>query len=204
MPETRRPTAAPITREDLEALLRAAGTRYSWRATRSRALLVVLARCGLRPGEACSQLVEDLRDAERGMVLRVSRPKGFRAGATQRELGIDAKSAAILRLWLKKRVKRETDYSRKDGRLFITWSGGPLQTSYLRSWAPRLARRAQLARRVHPHCFRATFARDLYEESVGMREIQLALGHKNLNTTAIYLASIGANEVVAVTQRREW
>jgi integrase len=92
----------------------------------------------------------------------------------------------------------------RDVYLLRTSEGRPLDPSHLRRWLPMLARRAGLARRVHPHCLRATFARQLYDEGVGIREIQLALGHRRLDTTAVYLQSVGASEVVAATQEREW
>jgi integrase/recombinase XerD len=55
---------------------------------------------------------------------------------------------------------------------------------------------------VHPHAFRHTFARELYDEGVGILEIMLALGHSSVKTTQTYLQSIGANEVISVTSAR--
>jgi site-specific recombinase XerD len=67
-----------------------------------------------------------------------------------------------------------------------------------------LAKRAGLERRIHPHALRHTFARELYDEGVGIREIQVALGHRSLATTETYLRSIGATRAVEVTIERVW
>lgn len=111
---------------------------------------------------------------------------------------MDEQAAEILRSWLELRGDGP-------GLLFCTRGCGPISRSYVRALLPRLAARAGLARRVHAHALRHTFARELYDEGVGLVEIMLALGHRSLSTTQAYLTSIGATEVIhATTQRRVW
>jgi site-specific recombinase XerD len=186
----------PLTMEEAAGLVRICNGRDE---TRNRALVVVLWRCGLRCAEACALRLEDLRELGAGALeVRVQKPKGLERGAFVRAVGLDAKSAGIVRAWLEERGERRSRL------LFLTRSAKPLQTSYVRQLLPRLGRRAGIARRVHPHGLRHTFARELAEEGFNVREIQVALGHRKLATTELYLKSIGVNQVVEKTTGRAW
>jgi site-specific recombinase XerD len=46
-----------------------------------------------------------------------------------------------------------------------------------------------------PHCFRHTYASILADEAVDIRLIQYCLGHRHLNTTAVYLQTLAADKV---------
>src|ERR1035438_4005155 len=48
--------------------------------------------------------------------------------------------------------------------------------------------RAKIGRSVHPHMLRHSFATHLLDQGVDIRVIQAMLGHKKLETTAIYAA----------------
>ena len=191
----RRFPAHPLTPAEAEGLLRACGNSRSGR--RNRALLVLLYRAGLRCSEALGLDLADLRVTTGGAVIRVRQPKGFYRGTPPRELGLDAKAAAMLQAWLELR-------GTWPGPVFRTRSGRQVTASYVRQLLPRLGRRAGIGRRVHPHALRHTFARQLYEEGHGLVEIMLALGHTKLSTTQTYLRHIGATEVVAITMGRQW
>jgi integrase len=144
---------------------------------------------------------DDIYPIEDGCALiRIANPKGISSGALPREVGLDPKSAAYVFEWL---AVRNGDQD-GEGPLFITSGGLRVLPTYIRQLLPRLAGRAGITRRVHPHAFRHTFARELYDEGVGIMEIMLALGHTSLGTTQTYLRSIGATEVVDTTTRRKW
>jgi integrase/recombinase XerD len=61
---------------------------------------------------------------------------------------------------------------------------------------PRLARRAGIEKRVHPHGLRHTHAAELALEGQPMNLIQAQLGHSSLATTSRYLAHIAPAELV--------
>ena len=86
--------------------------------------------------------------------------------------------------------------------LFCTLRGGAVRPSYVRSLLKRLAARAGIERRVHPHALRHTMAAELLREGASVRHIQLQLGHSDLSTTAAYLESIQPLELVEMARSR--
>ena len=165
---------------------------------RDRAYLALLFRCGLRNNEAIMLDLDDLHRDREPWSIRVRFPKGIASGRGKlREIGIDSPTQAILELWLAIRGNAA-------GPLFYTSTKKRIDTSYLRRKVKVLGKAAGITRRVHPHAFRHAFARGLNDEGVSIRLIQLALGHRALNTTAIYLQSLGDPEVIAATSKREW
>jgi len=69
---------------------------------------------------------------------------------------------------------------------------------------PRLARKADVNKRVHAHGFRHTFAVELTREGVPVIYIQRLLGHSSLATTSVYLASLSPEEALDSVRFREW
>ena len=169
------------------------------RGVRDRAILVLLWRGGLRANALCSLGLEHVRFIEDGTaVIKVNKPKGVDRGAPKRVVAVGKKAADLLLAWL---AKRGPD----PGPFFRTFQGRRLCTSQIRRTVSLAGKRANLGRRVHPHALRHTFAHSLYDEGVGVLEIQEALGHSRLETTRAYLGSIGATTVVSMlSNRKEW
>ena len=193
VPPNKGRTYAPevLTREEIRALLAACGRSAT--GLRNRALLVVLWRAGLRVGEALALRPSDL-DAAAGTV-RVPRGK-----TGHRTVGLDPEALALVEQW----ATHRRAVNRLNGRrpLFCTLRGAALQSSYVRSLLNRLARRAGVERRVHPHALRHTMAAELLREGASVRHIQLQLGHSDLSTTASYLESIQPVELIEMARSR--
>ena len=68
----------------------------------------------------------------------------------------------------------------------------------------RLAKRAGIDKRVHPHGFRHSHAVHLLRKGVPLPDIQRQLGHLNLATTDEYLRGLGAGEHVEKVRDLEW
>jgi integrase len=88
--------------------------------------------------------------------------------------------------------------------LFCTLEGRPIKDSYVRTLLPRLARRAGIDKRVHPHGLRHTHAYEVMMEGVPVPIIQQQLGHVSLETTSRYLAHLAPKDVIDRMQSREW
>jgi len=167
---------------------------------RSRALIVLLWRSGLRVGEAVALRVDDV-DLERGEVT-VLRGKG----AKRRGVGIDDQAAEYLRIWLRARSTLEL----APAHLFCTVSndesgpGRPLTTSAVRQQMKRYARKAGIRKRVHPHGLRHTHAFELANEAVPLHVIRAQLGHSDLSMTARYIDHLSPQQVLAAIAARHW
>lgn len=190
----RRFSPEPLTGAEAKALISACSPR-AHTGVRNRALIVVLYRGGLRISEALALRVKDL-DQDAG-TIRVLQGKGGRT----RLVGLDPGAWAILQLWLDRRP--QLGLSSKHP-VFCTLSGEQLKDSYCRALLPRLAAKAGIEKRVHPHGLRHSFAFELANEGVPMHAIQALLGHAALSTTAIYLSHLSPMQVVAHARQRSW
>lgn len=183
-----------LTAAEANALLQACSSRAPT-GIRNRALLAVLYRSGLRVGEALALRPADV-DLDAG-TIRVLRGKGGKA----RTVGIDATACGVLARWV--------DWHRRNGTgrrvpLFCTLAGEPLSDRYVRAMVKRMAARAGIAKRVHPHSLRHTHASELASEGVPMNLLQAQLGHSSLATTDRYVRHIAPAQLVAAIRQREW
>ncbi len=161
---------------------------------RNRALIAVLWRGGLRVSEALALAPRDIDVA--ACALAVRHGKGDR----HRTVGMDPAAFGLLERWLEQR--RRLGLSRAP--VFCTLQGRALRASYVRTLLPRLARKAGIDKRVHPHGLRHTCAAELAVEGVPVNLIQAQLGHASLHTTTVYLRQIAPVELLGVMRARAW
>jgi site-specific recombinase XerD len=152
-------------------------------------------RAGLRVSEALELMPKDL-DINDGW-LRVLHGKGDHS----RLVGLDTGALAVLQVWLDRRAALGLNGRQP---IFCTLKGKPLKTGYVRTLLPRLARKAGIERRVHPHALRHSFSFELAGEGVPMHQIQAQLGHSCLSTTSRYISHLNPTAVVATMRAREW
>ncbi len=92
---------------------------------------------------------------------------------------------ALLRAWW--RAARPQGKMLKGGWLFPGQNPvNPLTTRQLRRACHAAAQAAGIDKRVSLHTLRHSFATHLLEQKVDIRVIQVLLGHKKLDTTALY------------------
>ena len=177
--------ADPPSVEEIVAVMRCAGDTQH--GLRTRALVVLLWRAGLRLSEALALAESDL-DAARGSVL-VRQGKGGK----RREVGMDRWAWQHLTPWLELRVELPV------GALICVLRGStrgrPWSAAAARAALRRLAERAGVRRRFAPHQLRHAHAVEMAREGVPLNVIQRQLGHANLGITSVYLQGIDNSEI---------
>ena len=147
---------------------------------RDRALVELLYATGLRRSEALSLTLPELDRAARE--VRV-------LGKGERGRAVPVTRAAWLALEDYLARGRPALASARSGALvvFLGCRGEAFTKAGLLKLLRKLVARAGLDKNVTPHTLRRTFATHLLEHGVGLRQIQVLLGHASLDTTAVYL-----------------
>jgi site-specific recombinase XerD len=165
----REPRKLPVvlSPEEVARLLDAApGLKY-------KAALSVAYGAGLRASEVVSLKIADI-DSDR-MIIRVEQGKGRK----DRYVMLSPQLLHLLRAYWAA--------SRPQGWLFPGQNPvNPLTTRQLNRACHGAAEAAGIDKRVSLHTLRHSFATHLLEQKVDVRVIQLLLGHKKLETTALY------------------
>jgi site-specific recombinase XerD len=169
LPFVREPRKLPVvlSPEEVARFLQATpGLKY-------RAALSVAYGAGLRASEVISLKVSDI-DSTR-MVIRVEQGKGRK----DRYVMLSAHLLELLRVYWKA-ARPQGWLSPGQNRV------NPLTTRQLNRACHFAAQAAGIDKRVSLHTLRHSFATHLLEQKVDIRVIQVLLGHKKLDTTALY------------------
>ena len=171
-PKDRRRLPTVLSREEVSALINAAGTLFR------RTLLMTLYGTGMRRSELAHLKVGDI-DSQR-MIIRVVAGKGGK----DRDLPLSPTLLETLREYW--RWRKPKLY------LFPTRTRGlpveePISDKTVWIACSDAARRAGIHKRVTPHTLRHSWATHLLEAGTDLRTIQVLLGHGDLETTAQYL-----------------
>jgi site-specific recombinase XerD len=169
MPFVREPRRLPIvlSPQEVARLLDAApGLKY-------KAALSIAYGAGLRASEVISLKIADI-DSDR-MVIRVEQGKGRK----DRYVMLSEHLLDLLRAWWKA--------GRPQGWLFPGQNPvNPLTPRQLNRACHAAAQMAEIDKPVSLHTLRHSFATHLLEQKTDIRVIQVLLGHKKLDTTALY------------------
>jgi integrase/recombinase XerD len=163
-------------------------------AIRSRALLMILQRAGVRPRECCR-----LREADCNLVDATLRITGSKRNRS-RLIGMSPAVGAAVADWINRRAKLGITHAP----LFCALSGAPWDSGAIRVWLRRLARRAGVEGRVVPYSLRHGFAVHLVRNGASLQEVAAAMGHHSIRTTFLYLQSLGATSALDVVRRVAW
>ena len=175
MQPVRIPRTLPVilSRDEVARLIEAAGN------LKHQTALSVAYGTGLRASEVVALKVSDI-DSQR-MTLRIEQGKGHK----DRYAMLSPVLLERLRLWW--RVARAQGKMPDGGWLFPGLNPfEPLSTRQLNRAIHAAADAAQIDKRVSMHSLRHAFATHLLEAKVDIRVIQVLLGHKRLDTTALY------------------
>jgi integrase len=185
--------ADPPSVAEVVAVMR--GCPHTLSGQRTRALILVLWRSGLRISEALALREPDLDERAHSIFVRNGK------GGKSRLIGMDEWAWAELRPWLA--ARQQLPYGTVFPVTIGATAGHQWSPSGARSALRIAAARSGVRRRIHPHGFRHAHAVELAREGVPIHLIQRQLGHANLGITSVYLQGIGGGEVLeAIGARR--
>jgi len=175
MSQVREPRKLPVilSAEEVTRLIEAApGLKY-------QAALSVAYGAGLRASEVVSLKITDI-DSQR-MVIRVEQGKGRK----DRYAMLSPTLLTLLRAWWREAHARGKMLP--NGWLFPGQDPvNPMSPRQLNRACHAAAQAAAINKRVSLHSLRHAFATHLLEQKKDIRVIQVLLGHKRLETTALY------------------
>jgi site-specific recombinase XerD len=184
--------AEPLTPEEAHAIIGACSA-VSSTGIRNRALLTLLYRSGLRIGEALALKPSNVNLREHSIRLRKTKSqkaqtRGFHPSATD-----------ALARWIETRKRLGVS----NGPLFCTLKGEPIWPQYVRLLLGRLAAKAGVEKRVHPHGLRHTFAVELERAGTPVTVISKLLGHSSVAVTSRYLDHLTNHQAVSALEAVE-
>ncbi len=162
-----------LSQEEVARLIDAAGTPFH------RTVLMTLYATGVRRAELTHLKITDV-DSQR-MVVHIQGGKGRK----DRDVMLSPKLLKELREhW--RRLRRKPSAWLFPGNRWHT-GDTPIDTKVVWYACKEAAQRAGLQKQVHPHTLRHCFATHLLEAGADLRNIQMLLGHNDLEQTTIYL-----------------
>ena len=126
--------------------------------------------CGLRIGEMAKLKIADVATD-----LKIIRISG--KGSVERIVPITTAASDALKVYMSENNIK--------GALFINRSGNPISVRGIRNIVYKWSQTA-LGYKINPHSLRHSFATHLLENGMGIRTIQILLGHSSINTTERY------------------
>ena len=145
-------------------------------ALRDRALFELAYSSGLRLSELAGLDVDRL-DLDAGEVRVMGK------GAKERVVPVGAPARAAIAAWLALRADVAAQGERA---MFVGRQGARLSPRTIERRLAALALRQGLARHVHPHMLRHSFASHVLQSSGDLRAVQEMLGHASIASTQVY------------------
>lgn len=180
-PKQGRSLPKTLSRDEIEALLTAAGAADSTAGLRLIALVEMAYASGLRVSELLALRVEAVRRDPAYLIVRGK-------GGKERLAPLNSAAREAIKVWLDAR-----DAARKPNAPDSVWlfpSHGKSGHLTPRRFAQLLDQAAVTAgidpARVSPHVLRHAFATHLLEGGADLRVVQTLLGHADISTTQIY------------------
>lgn len=180
-PKQGRSLPKTLSRDEIEALLTAAGAADSAAGLRLVALVEMAYASGLRVSELLALKVEAVRRDPAYLIVRGK-------GGKERLAPLNAAAREAIKAWLTARDAARSPNAPDSAWLFPSHG----KTGHLtpRRFAQLLDQAALAANidpaRVSPHVLRHAFATHLLEGGADLRVVQTLLGHADISTTQIY------------------
>ncbi len=172
-PRTRRKLPQVLDADEAAALVEVPADADAL-GVRDRAMLELFYSSGLRLSELVGLSWRDL-DLDDGLVRVLGK------GSRTRLLPVGRFAVAALRA-----LAAEAADTDPGAPVFVGRQGRAISTRAVQKRMKQLALRQGIARNVHPHLLRHSFASHLLESSGDLRAVQELLGHADIGTTQIY------------------
>jgi len=160
---------------------------------RNRAMIWLLYRSGLRISEALDARPADVDLARHS--VRVLDGKGGKSTVR----GFHPSADDAVARWLDTR----RHLGIRGGPLLCTLAGGPVRPVYARNLLHRLAGKAGIGKRVHPHGLRHSYAVELENAGLTVTAISKLLGHSSPAVTSRYLDHLSNADAIAALTAAE-
>ncbi len=145
---------------------------------REKAIVSLLASSGIRNRELCGLKVRNIDFGNNR--VRIEEGKG----GSSRACVISGSCVTVLLAYLQQYQREQDDF------LFTTLRKNEPYTPWaLRRLIKKLAKLANLDKRVHPHKLRHSLATNMLGRRANPKTVQMQLGHRHLSTTEIYMHS---------------
>jgi integrase/recombinase XerC len=156
--------------EEYTRLLSLAGSN-----PRDYAILQVFLQTGIRVSELCRLTLSDVDLVDRAVTIRQGK------GMADRSIELEKKGLQALRNYLRSRPQSLSDA------LFLNYQTEPISERGVQKLLAKYVKLAGITKKISPHSLRHTFATYKAERGVSPYQLQQWLGHRNLNTTQIYV-----------------
>jgi site-specific recombinase XerD len=182
-----------LSQAEINAMVRACGASRT--GLRKRAMIALLYRGALRASEAMALFPKDV---DGDGTIRILRGKGSKA----RTIQIDPGATAIVEQWLA--TRRDLGIGPQVP-ILCTLDGKPLHYTSAGRTLRRLAKKAGITKRVHPHGLRHSRAYEMHMvERIPILVISKFLGHSSVASTAVYIEHLAPAETMAITRASAW
>lgn len=169
-----------LSAEEVERLLNAFPARgKEAHLVRNRAILELLYASGLRVSEAAKLELSGVDFDE--AIVRVTGK-----GSKTRIVPVGAPALKVLRYYIEHARPVLAEKHPTAPGLFLSVHGRPLNREWIWAMVKQAALVAGIAKNIHPHTLRHSFASHLLANGADLRVIQEMLGHSDLRTTEIY------------------
>ena len=162
-----------LSQQEVTRLIDAADSSFH------RTLLMTLYATGVRRAELTHLKISDV-DSQR-MVIHVQGGKGRK----DRDVMLSSKLLKELREHWRRLRRKPSEWLFPGNRQHT--HDKPISTKVVWHACRNAAKRAGIKKQVHPHTLRHCFATHLLEQGADLRNIQMLLGHNDLEQTTIYL-----------------
>jgi site-specific recombinase XerD len=159
-----------LTPEEYTRLLSLAGSNPS-----DYAILQVFLQTGIRISELCSLTLSDVDLSDRTLTIHQGK------GMADRSIELEKKDYQAIKNYIRSRAPNLSDA------LFLNYQAEPISERGVQKLLAKYVKLAGITKRISPHSLRHTFATYKAERGVSPYQLQQWLGHRNLNTTQIYV-----------------